>query len=356
MDPIYEKIIRPVFFRQDPEAVHALAVKALRMLGAFAPLRSAMEKFNLVRDENPVKVFGVEFPNRVGLAAGFDKDALAFRAAAALGFGHVEIGTVTMHKQSGNPKPRVFRYPQDEALVNYFGFPNEGAENIAHTLSKTFDKKTKKIPLGVNIGKSKITPLEEAAKDYVFSYNALADYADYFAINVSCPNLPDVRKLQLGENLRELLNALKAADAERASKLGKAKIPMLLKISPDLTFREIDSILETVFDLGVDGIIATNTTSTRPESMAGYAEKIGGLSGKPIFEKSLQAVKYVCAQSGGKIPVIGVGGIYNTECAAKMLDEGASLVQIYTAFIYNGPFFAKELAKSLHWRNNPEWI
>lgn len=355
MDHIYQKIVKPIFFKQDPETVHGTAIKGLQLLAACAPVRAAMEKFNLVKDEKPTKIFGVEFPNKVGLAAGFDKDALVWRAAPALGFGHVEIGTVTRYAQEGNPKPRIFRYPQQEAIVNYCGFPNDGAEAIEKRLAKSCTKNSKKIPLGINIGKSKITPLEESAQDYIFTYNKLADFADYITINVSCPNLPELRKLQNKNDLYQLLKALKDADLERSKKFGVPRVPMLVKIAPDLSFREIDEIIETVFALSMDGIVATNTTTTRPEDMP-FMEKTGGLSGKPIFEKSLQAVSYICKQSDAKIPVIGVGGIHNTECAARMLDEGASLVQIYSSFIFNGPFYAKELAKSLEWRNNPNWL
>lgn len=355
MDPIYEKIVKPIFFKQDPENVHEMAVKFMNIVGKVAPLRSVMEKFNFIRDEKPTEVFGVAFPNKVGLAAGFDKDALAWRAAAAFGFGHIEIGTISKHKQSGNPKPRVFRYPAQEALVNSFGFPNDGAEAIAERLEKTYNKKSKKIPLGINIGKSKVTPIEEAAEDYIFSYSALAKFADFFVVNVSSPNTPELRRLQGSDYLPNLLTEIKNADSDRASKFGVQRIPILLKIAPDLSFREIDGIIETVGRLGIDGIVATNTTVTRPADM-GFMEKAGGLSGKPIFKKSLEIVSYICEKTGGSIPVIGVGGIYNSECAARMLDAGACLTQIYSSFIFNGPFFAKELAKSMHWRGGAEWV
>lgn len=355
MDYIYEKIVKPLFFKQDPEKIHDLAIKAMQFISSATPLRVALEKYNLVRDEKPTKIFGVEFPNKVGLAAGFDKDALTWRAAPAFGFGHLEIGTISMHKQSGNPKPRIFRYPKDCAIVNSCGFPNDGAEAIAARLRKVCSQKTKKIPLGINIGKSKITPLEEAAKDYIFSYNALAEFADFFVINVSSPNTPELRKLQGAAYLPELLKAIKNADAERAAKFGMPKIPILLKIAPDLSFREIDSILEIVGEVKIDGMVATNTTITRPQNMD-YMVKTGGMSGKPLFNKSLEIVSYICKKTGGTIPVIGVGGISDTECAAKMLDAGAILVQIYSSFIFNGPFFARELTKSLAWRCGRDWV
>lgn len=355
MDPIYQKIIRPIFFTQDPEKVHEMAIKAMQLVSAVAPVRSFMEMLHFVKDEKPAEVFGVKFPNKIGLAAGFDKDAHVWRACSAFGFGHVEIGTVTKHSQAGNPKPRVFRYPAQEALVNSFGFPNDGAEAIAKRLEKVYNKKSKKIVLGVNIGKSKITPIEEAAEDYIFSYNQLARFADFFVINVSSPNTPELRKLQGADYLPSLLESVKNADKERAAKLGSARIPILLKIAPDLSFREIDAILESAQSAQIDGIVATNTTITRPAGMD-FMQTTGGLSGKPIFEKSLEIVSYICEKTKGKTPVIGVGGIYNTECAARMMDAGAALVQIYSSFIFNGPFFAKELAKSLYWRKNSDWI
>lgn len=352
MDYIYKKAIRPIFFKQDPESVHSLAVKGLQCLGALAPIRAAMEKFNLVRDENPVEIFGVKFPNKVGLAAGFDKDALVWRAMPALGFGHVEIGTITCHAQAGNPKPRIFRYPEGEAIVNFCGFPNDGADIVADRLAKLFKSKSKKVPLGINIGKSKITPIEDAAQDYVYSYNKLADFADYFTVNVSCPNLPELRKLQSKSELLGLLQSLKDADAERAEKFGKAKIPFLVKISPDLSFREIDDIIEIAENMDLGGIVATNTTTSRPDG-SNYEAK-GGLSGAPLFEKSREVVGYICKRT--KKPVIAVGGISTTERASMMFDAGACLVQIYSSFIYNGPFFAKEIAKSLYWRDGRKWL
>jgi len=351
MDFFFEKLTRPLLFKQDPESAHELAITGLKLLASIAPLRLAMEKFNLVKYSKPVNVFGVNFPNCVGLAAGFDKDATCWRAMPALGFGFSEIGTFTKHKQAGNQKPRVFRYPENEAVVNSMGFPNEGSEAAAKRLSKTIS--SKKTPLGINIGKSKVTPLEEAASDYIFSFNTLADYADYFCLNLSSPNTPELRKLQTKEYLHALLDSVQQANIQRAEKLAKKRIPLLVKIAPDLSFSEIDEILETMQDLSYDGIVATNTTISRPEKSS--YETSGGLSGKPLFEKSLEIVSYISKHTNAKLPIIGVGGINDAECAGKMLNAGASLIQIYTPMIFRGPFYAKYLAKSAQWRHE-DWL
>ncbi len=353
MDAFYENIVRPILFKQNPEAAHDMALQAMKIVGAIPPLRMLMEYLCLIKTARPVKVFGVEFPNRVGLAAGFDKDAQVFRAAAALGFGHVEIGTVSMHKQAGNPKPRMFRYPDIEAVVNSCGFPNDGCEEISKRLAATATKKCRRVcPLGVNIGKSKVTPLEEAAADYLASFNALADYADFLVINVSSPNTPELRRLQGKDYLPNLLGAISKANEDRAKKLSVNRIPIVLKIAPDLTYREIDSILEVLLGMNLDGICATNTTVERVgEDMVTK----GGMSGAPLFEKSLQIVSYISKATEGKLPIIAVGGITNTERAGKMMNAGASLVQIYTGMIYRGPFFARSIAKSISWKDS-DWI
>ncbi len=356
MDIFYEKLMRPVLFTQNPELAHDMALRAMQVVGSIPPLRALMEMFTLVKTPRPVRVFGVDFPNRVGLAAGFDKDAEIFKAAGAFGFGHLEVGTVTMLKQAGNPRPRMFRYPQYEAVVNSCGFPNDGAEEIAKRLASAFGKaprSKRKFPVGINIGKSKITPLEDAAQDYIFSFNTLADFADFFVINVSSPNTPELRRLQGRDFLPNLLGAISKANEDRSKKLGVGKIPVVLKIAPDLSFADIDSILSILFELKFDGICATNTTVDReayPEM-----EKGGGLSGAPLFEKSLEIVKYISKATDGKLPIIGVGGITDTVRAGMMMNAGASLVQIYTGMIYRGPFFARSIANSLIWRDS-DWV
>lgn len=351
MDAFYENILRPILFKQNPEVAHDMAMRAMKVVGAVPPLRCLMEYLSLVKTKKPVNVFGIEFPNRVGLAAGFDKDAHVYRAASAFGFGHVEIGTVSMHKQAGNPKPRMFRYPDLEAIVNSCGFPNDGCEEIAKRLAASALKK-RSCPLGINIGKSKITPLDEAASDYLASFNALATYADFLVINVSSPNTPELRKLQGREYLPNLLGAVSKANEDRAKKLGVKRIPIVLKIAPDLTYREIDSILEILTDLHLDGICATNTTVERArENM----QPKGGMSGAPLFGKSLQIVRYISKATEGKLPIVAVGGITNTERAGEMINAGASLVQIYSGMIFRGPFFARQIAKSLEWKDS-DWL
>ncbi len=347
MGQFYEKCIRPVLFKQDPEKAHERGVTALKVLGKFQPICKVMEKMNLAPSgAKPVELFGLKFPNRVGLAAGMDKNAVFWPAAGALGFGHVEIGTVTYHKQPGNPRPRVFRYPEEEAVINRMGFNNEGAEYVAKRLAKQLKGVKNHIPLGVNIGKSKITPLDEAVGDYLNSFRLLADYADYFTLNVSSPNTPGLRELQGKDFLPDLLGSIAKANSERSKKLGTKEIPVLLKIAPDLTFREIDGILETLLEFGFAGIIATNTTLSRP----GYFQNVdeaGGLSGRPVRRISTDVIKYIHKSTEGKLPIIGVGGIDDSESAGEKIDAGATLVQVYTGFIYRGPLFPRDLARGL---------
>jgi dihydroorotate dehydrogenase len=355
MGMIYEKAVRPILFATtNAEDAHRNTVQMLSLLSRATLACSLLEMYSRPACVRPVEVLGLRFPNFVGMAAGMDKNAAFWRAAAAFGFGHVEIGTVTAHAQPGNPLPRLFRYQRQEAIINRMGFNNNGAEAVAAGLRKAGAHAIRPIPLGVNIGKSKVTPLENAVDDYTQSYKLLADYADYFTINVSSPNTPDLRKLQGETYLPELLGALKAADRERSQKLGTKPIPMLVKIAPDLTFPEIDAVLSTIRDCGFDGIVATNTTIARPFEMAG-ANEVGGLSGKPLFPRSLEIVNYISRATNGKLPIIGVGGITNPTCASQFMDAGASLVQVYTGWIYRGPFFPSDVSKALAWRQRP-WV
>jgi len=342
----YEKVIRPILFKQDPEAAHDLGLTALDYLGKLGPLCRIMERHNAPRRAEPIKLWGLSFPNAVGLAAGMDKNGRIWRAAPALGFGFVEIGTVTFHKQSGNDRPRVFRYPEHGAILNRMGFNNEGAEAVAERLKGSMGKKRGSMPIGINLGKSKVTPLGEAAADYLGSFHLLADYADYFAINVSSPNTPDLRKLQGSDYLPELLGELVKANRGRARKLGGQPKPLLLKIAPDLSFREIDAIVQTIFDSELDGIIATNTTVTRSGPMS-RVQEAGGVSGRPLHRRACEVVNYISRSTGGRLPIIGVGGIDSPETAGRMVDAGAALVQIYSGMIYKGPFLAKQIAQAL---------
>ncbi|MDR1816868.1 MAG: quinone-dependent dihydroorotate dehydrogenase [Puniceicoccales bacterium] len=356
MDFLYEKILRPLFFRQSAEAAHDNIIKLLRVFDAFPPLVRLFERHNLRPPHTePVELFGLRFPNRVGLAAGFDKHAQVWTTFGALGFGHVEIGTFTLHKQDGNPKPRVFRHPEYEAVVNSYGFPNPGAEIVARRLAHAPGKETRRYPLGINIGKSKVTPLEQAADDYLGSFRRLADYADFIVINVSSPNTPGLRELQTRSHLVQLLAALQRANKERAvRRADPAPLPVLLKIAPDLTPAQLDEILEIADATGIAGIVATNTTIERPSGLRGL-ETAGGLSGRPLLEKSLGVVRYLARAAGGKFPIIGCGGICAVEDAGRFMDEGASLVQIYTGMIFRGPFFAAKIARSLAWHQR-KWV
>ncbi len=348
MGSYYETMVRPWFFRRDSERAHELGVEAMAWLARLGPVCRMLEAWTRRRPAlaRPVEAFGLRFPNCVGLAAGFDKDARAWPAGAALGFGHVEIGTVTALAQPGNPKPRVFRYPEHEAVINRMGFNNEGAEAMAARLAGQPRGAARRIPLGINLGKSKATPIEEATADYLRSFARLAEYADYVALNVSSPNTPNLRQLQDESRLRELLQGVAAANREYAARAAGRRVPVLLKIAPDLTWAQIDAVLAVIAEYGLDGIIATNTTLARPGPFAAVAEA-GGLSGAPLRRRATEVVRYIARATHGRLPIIGVGGITSVDSAAEKLDEGATLVQVYTGMIYRGPFFAADLARGL---------
>lgn len=351
MGKFYEAAAGRVIFRLDSERAHEWGVRGMALLGAMPTLCRVMERTGrLPAATFPVEAFGLKFPNPVGLAAGFDKNAEAWPAAAALGFGHVEIGTVTALAQPGNPRPRLFRYPAEEAVINRMGFNNEGAAAVAARLARYPGPGARRIPLGINLGKSKATALERAAEDYLASFAHLADHADYLVLNVSSPNTPNLRQLQDESRLRELLGAVTQANRERAARPGKRRVPILLKIAPDLTWPQIDAVLGVIAEYGLDGIIATNTTLARPGSFASVNEA-GGLSGGPLRQRSTAIVNFISRQTGGRLPIIGVGGITDVAGAAEKLDAGATLVQVYTGMIYRGPFFAAELARGLRDRS-----
>lgn len=356
MDLIYEKVLRPAFFSLGPERAHELAVTGMSFLAHFGPVCRIMERINQLPASSmkPIEAFGLKFPNAVGLAAGFDKHATAWPAAAALGFGHIEIGTITAKGQPGNAKPRMFRYPAQEAVINRMGFNNEGAERIAARFSKKPKPGQRRIPVGINLGKTKLTPLEDAVQDYLASFAQLADYADYLVLNVSSPNTPDLRKLQDEDRLRELLGAVTAANRARTEE-GRPRKPILLKIAPDLTFPQIDAVLGAIAEFGLDGIIATNTTLARPGVFANVDQQ-GGLSGRPLREHSTEIIRYISRSTSGRLPIIGVGGICDAVSAGEKLDAGATLVQIYTGMIFRGPFFAAELARALEARQDRQWL
>jgi dihydroorotate dehydrogenase len=342
---LYQHAVKPALFRLDPERAHELGVDALALLGRLRPLCAGLERVHRLDParHRPVAAFGLKFPNAVGLAAGFDKNGHAWPAAAALGFGHVEIGTVTHHAQPGNPRPRAFRYPAEQAVINRMGFNNEGAAALAARLAQRSGPRS--IPLGINLGKSKVTPLDQAVEDYLGSFRLLADHADYVVVNVSSPNTPGLRELQDASWLKPLLAALVEENKARVA-ANKLRRPLLLKIAPDLNWLQIDAALQVIADLGLDGIIATNTTLARPGALAS-ANEAGGLSGAPVRRRSTEIINYISRATNARLPIIGVGGIMDEAAAGEKLDAGATLVQLYTGLIYRGPFFAAEVARAL---------
>jgi dihydroorotate dehydrogenase len=347
MGLLYRRLAKPLFFRLDPEAAHEISVRALTLLGRVHPACALLEACHQLPAARfaPVECLGLKFPNAVGLAAGYDKHGTAWPAAAALGFGHVEIGTVTLQAQPGNPPPRLFRYPAEEAVINRMGFNNHGAAALATRLARLPGPGVRRIPLGINLGKTKVTPLDQATEDYLGSFRLLADHADYLVVNVSSPNTPGLRELQDAAWLKPLLAALVRENRARAE-AGRPRRPLLLKIAPDLTFPQIDAVLEVITDLGLDGIIATNTTLARPGRFASVNEA-GGLSGRPLQRRATEVIAYIARATAGRLPIIGVGGIHDEASAGEKLDAGASLVQVYTGMIYHGPLFARDLAWAL---------
>lgn len=338
---MYRKIFRPLLFRLPVETTHNLTVNALRLAGAFG-MRPLLKLVFRVRSPKLEKeVFGIRFPNPVGLAAGFDKNAECYRELGALGFGFVEIGTITPNPQPGNPKPRSFRLPPDMAIINRMGINNNGMDVAARNL-----RRRHKVIVGANLGKNTLTPNEQAPADYLKVFRRLYQYADYFVINVSCPNVVNMTMLQNKDNIRQIVKGL--LDFRRGQNQYR---PVLLKISPDLSQQQVDDMLDVVTEFALDGIVATNTTTSReglttaPEAV----EKIGngGLSGAPLTARSLEMVRYIHQKTNGAFPIIGSGGVMTPEDVKNMLDAGAALVQVYTGMIYNGPAFAGQICKHL---------
>jgi dihydroorotate dehydrogenase len=333
---VYRSLVRPLLFRLPPETAHEFALHSLSLL----PARLIAKR---ISDSSlSIERFGLTFANPIGLAAGFDKNGVALQPLAALGFGFIEAGTVTYHPQPGNPRPRLFRLSEDQALINRAGFNNNGAAAFAHRVAR--DRPD--CVLGVSIGKSKITPLENATEDYLSSFELVYNIADYVAINVSSPNTPQLRELQQSQQLEALLSALQT----RRRELQK-HVPLLVKLSPDLERCELETIVGVIERLEIDGIIATNTTVSRAnlrtdvKRVAACGE--GGLSGKPLKDRATRMIAELYELTRGRIPLIGVGGIFTAEDAWEKISAGASLVQLYTGFIYQGPRIAQEINEGL---------
>ena len=337
------KFFRPLLFRLDPENSHQLTLHVLRIAGNF-PLCNWFLAQLYKTPSKPVQAFGLTFKNPVGLAAGYDKDALAIKGLSALGFGHLEIGTVTPKPQAGNPHPRVFRLLEDEAVINRMGFPSLGMSKVERRISKVGNQRS--LVIGVNLGKNKDTPLEEAAQDYVELMRHFMFYADYLTINISSPNTVGLRRLQGREMLEQLLGAIQTE--REAISLGRGgNSPILVKISPDLNDEELDDAIGVILDKGMDGIIATNTTLSREGLRSKLRGETGGLSGGPLAAGSEAVLSRVVKRVDGKIPIISVGGIMSPGDAKKRLASGASLVQVYTGLVYHGPGLVKKIVMGL---------
>lgn len=362
---IMYKILRNCLFLFSPEPVHGFSMGAMRLLCSMGLTRKLVRKMFMPKTQNSYSLYDIQFPNRVGLAAGFDKNAEYLRELECLGFGFVEIGTVTPLPQPGNDKPRVFRLIKDKALINRMGFNNEGVKVVTRRLKDWRESQVSRgrsqettadssrliinnsqLIIGGNIGKNKVTPNDEAWKDYEICFRELHPYVDYFVVNVSSPNTPGLRELQEKDSLQKILSHLQTINAAQTHPK-----PLLLKIAPDLTIEQIDDVIDLAMEIKLDGLVATNTTISReglsPESEKRSKES-GGLSGKPLQKKSTEIVKYIAEKTKGTIPIMASGGIFTGEDAIEKLDAGASLVQVWTGFIYEGPGIAKSICKTLN--------
>jgi len=341
---MYKNLLRPLFFLLDAEAAHHFTFSLVRLLSklSFAPIfrkQFVVEDSRLERE-----LFGVKFKNPVGLAAGFDKDAVLYNELSNFGFGFIEIGTLTPKPQPGNPKQRLFRLRKDEAVINRMGFNNGGVFEAVERL-----KKNKGVLIGGNIGKNKVTPNKDAVKDYLICFETLFEHVDYFVVNVSSPNTPGLRELQDRKPLENILNKLKHQNTVLAKKLSSKEKPILLKIAPDLTDNQLMDIVEIVKATKIDGVIATNTTISREnlKSDLFLTEEKGGLSGKPLKDRSTEVIRFLAEKSNKSFPIIGVGGIHSPEDALEKLEAGADLIQLYTGFIYEGPSLVKRINKAI---------
>jgi dihydroorotate dehydrogenase len=355
-DP-YRQIVRPLLFhgvQLDPEFLHRRTMNLLAWLGQSAspslaaPIHPWLQRQFCYPDPRLSQTcWGLTFANPLGLAAGFDKDGEAALTWPLLGFGFAELGTVTRHPQPGNPQPRLFRLVKDEAVLNRMGFNNQGAEALAQRLQTDWPSQRPNIPIGINLGKSKVTELADAAEDYRFSYQQLYDYGDYFVVNVSSPNTPGLRSLQAAEQLAPILMALQAENSDRK--------PLLVKIAPDLAWSDIDAVLELALTHHLAGIVATNTTIARAglktqtllQTGNDVAEEAGGISGAPLRQRSTEVIRYIYARTGDKLPIVGVGGIFTADDAWEKIVAGATLLQVYTGWIYEGPWMVRQVLAGL---------
>lgn len=343
---LYRNILSPFIFRiynKDPEVAHEHVIALLNNLGKNSWITEAIRKIFSVEDVRlEQNLLGLKFLNPVGLAAGFDKNAIAIHALAALGFGLIEVGTITRHQQNDVPRPRILRLPKHKAIINWMGFNNEGADEIAGRLA---DAKRIGVPLGINLGKSKITSLEEVAADYLYSLSLLYPYGDYFVINVSSPNTLGLRKLQDKGRLDNLLKAIMSEATSLSEQKGKRRKPIFVKVAPDLEWKAIDELLQVCTDNSVDGIIATNTTIDH-SGLSDKVPEICGLSGRPLFPRAVSIVRHIRKQLPDMV-IIGVGGIFTCGDAYAMFKAGANLLQILTSLIYEGPFVVKKINQGL---------
>lgn len=339
---MYKTIIRPLLFRIDPERIHSVINTGLKVANGIGFGRVLGLFYNPSSLQMETEFCGIKFPNKIGVAAGFDKNAEVYKMLGNLGFGHVEIGTVTPKPQPGNPRPRLFRLPADSALINRMGFNNNGVEAAVRKLRR----RNRRIVIGGNIGKNTVTANCDAVNDYMTCFNALYDYVDYITINVSCPNVANLKELAGKDSLGRMLAAL--TDLRRQKSVYK---PILLKISPDLSFEQIDDTLAVIAENGIDGVVAANTSTTR-EGLKTSAERIreianGGLSGQPLRDRSVEIISYISRKTNGKLPIIGVGGTMSPDDALAKLKAGATLVQVFTGFIYYGPSLAKDVNRAV---------
>jgi dihydroorotate dehydrogenase len=343
---VYKDAIFPVLKGLDAETVHDLTISSLSITQRSRLGSHLLKLIAGPIPQHPKKLFGLTFPNEIGVAAGFDKDARVITGLAMLGFGHIEVGTITPHPQPGNPKPRIFRLVPDRALINRMGFPSSGVDQAQRNLIQMSNQKRTYI-VGVSLGKQKETPLESAARDYEFVMRRVFRYSDYIAINVSSPNTPGLRKLQNRNHLESIVSSLQSTNLELARKWKTMAKPLLVKVSPDLNAYQIDTLVSAALENGISGIIATNTTVTRKGLKSPLSSEQGGLSGFPLKNRSLEVIDYINRHTKGSLPIIGVGGISSAADVNEMFEAGASLVQLYTGLIYEGPGIAGEILRSL---------